>query len=189
MSASHWHWRQGIIGIGCIIRQSIRPIIRLVPIPRVLILAASLFLIGCGVVFALSAGQQAMSPKSDPFASYDEILPGQPVAALNAYPCGPFYLESVYISRNLPFMNCQIRLESGLIQLITVVCSDGVIQQLKFDVVGLEFADVLQRWGPPDVLEQTKQFYIARWDEGVLVRGGLSKAFSYHAPVQSVVLF
>lgn len=188
MSASHWHWRQGIIGIGFIIRQSIRPIIRLVPIPRVLILAASLFLIGCGVVFALSAGQQAMSPKSDSFASYDQIWPGQPVAALDDYRCGPFYVESVYISRNLPFMNCQIRLNSGSIQLITVVCSERVIQHLIFDVEGVEYADAIQQWGPPDLLEITKQFYNARWDEGIFVRGELSKAFSFHAPVQQVIL-
>lgn len=171
------------------VRRVISRFIKEVLIPKVLMVSCALFLATYWLTFTLSIGQKAVAPRYvDPFALYNKISPGQAVAALDTYPCGPFYLDPVYISRNLPFMNCQIRPDSGPIRLLTVVCSDGVIQQLKFDVEGLEFADVIQRWGPPDVLQETKQFYIARWDEGVFVKGGLAKAFSYHAPVEWVVL-
>lgn len=184
-----WHWRRHIASIWPLIQQGIRSIIRCVPIPKVFILAGALFLMACGVVFTLSVGQQAVPPTyTDPFARYDKILPGQSSEALPDYDCGPYFVESVYISRNVPYLNCEILPTSGPIERITVVREAGMINHLAFEVTGLEYADVIQRWGPPDVLEQSQQFYIARWKSGVYVRGDFTQAFSYHAPIQIVIV-
>lgn len=157
--------------------------------PKMVILTSVLFIIAYAVTFTLSVGRKTLPSKyTDPFAAYDEILPGQPIAALTAHNCGPLSVDLTSLVASVLPITCKIYESARAIPLITVIFERGVVQSLVFNVKGLQFADVIQRWGAPDILEKTPGFYIARWEEGVYVTGGLTNEFSYHAPVHVIIL-
>jgi hypothetical protein len=121
----------------------------------------------------------------DPFAAYDALAPGQPVAVLDDYPCRftPIPAEGI---ADTTF--CQIYPESGPIRLITVLGQGDIIQGLSFALDGIQMGHLAQRWGRPDAVQNNRGFIITRWESGVQAAAQTVGWFTYQSGVELLVL-
>ncbi len=122
---------------------------------------------------------------ADPFAAYDALAPGQPVAALDDYPCRftPVPAEGV---DDTSF--CQIYPESGPIRLVTALGQGDIIQGLSFALDGMQVGHLARRWGRPDTIQNGAGFMITRWESGVQATAQTFGWFTYQSEVDLVVL-
>lgn len=124
----------------------------------------------------------------DPFELYEAITPGQPVGALQPYPCR--WQEQVRIQAVMVY--CEIAPQDGPFWRVMVFLSlrEAEIRQLIFGVDGLYLGDLVLRWGYPYVVEMYRRdSFIARWRGGVyayIAPVGATGQYSYWSPVTSV---
>lgn len=121
----------------------------------------------------------------DPFETYTPIMPGQSSARLVQFSCA-----STMIDDHLPqgWSYCQIHPKNGPIQCVTVIIKGQRIISVVFDITGLQFGHVAQRWGHPDILKPIRGFYTAYWTEGVYATAPTSGWFTYQSDVRIVSL-
>jgi hypothetical protein len=121
----------------------------------------------------------------DPFASYDAIMPGQPMTAVAHYSCTGSYLPLETAYREF---YCQIRPSNGPFLSVSIVGQDDMIQALSFTVKGLRVGDLIQRWGRPSVVQKRKRYYLIRWGEAIYATVHTVGLFTYQSEVQFVSL-
>lgn len=137
------------------------------------------------IFFSISTLNRLHHPAyRDPFNAYNSISPGQPIAALKQHRC----MAADQTQSPQESTYCQIKPSQGHILLISVLMRNGLIHTLSFSIDGLQVADLVQRWGRPDVIQQGRNLYIARWEEGVYATATTEQHFSYSAPVQLVTI-
>ncbi len=121
----------------------------------------------------------------DAFAPYDSITPGQPVSALNDYPCNYIYGYDYWTSGQ---SYCQITIPDGVIRSVTAIYKNDIIETLWFHTRGMHMADVAYRWGRPDILRVSRLFYIAEWDSGIYATATTPGRFTLNSPVTFIAL-
>jgi hypothetical protein len=125
---------------------------------------------------------------SDQFATYDAIMPGQPITALNWYPC---YYEKG-LERDLEPTLCHIRPGKGIFSEVIVLFHSDSIWQVTFKTEALTVGDLVQRWGFPDVHHDNQGVLFLQWRGGsvyaVVSPDTHKRRFSYLMPVYSVIV-
>jgi hypothetical protein len=138
------------------------------------------------VGIALLVSKAFSAPEAiDPFASYDAIMPGQPMTAAALYSCSVSYLPSEIAYR---VFYCQIHPRNGLFLSVSIIGQDDTIRALSFGVQGLRVGDLVQRWGRPDVVQKRRRYYLIRWGEDIYATAHAVGWFTYQAEVRFVSL-
>jgi hypothetical protein len=129
-------------------------------------------------------GLALIAPQSypNPFASYEAIMPGQPVSALRDFQCVPQYVPE-YLKMSV----CVIFPQDNHFQVITVTSRNQVITKIDFNVRRLRVADLISRWGNPDNIVKTRRDYVLRWNSGASASVQLGQRFTYRLNVQVTV--
>jgi hypothetical protein len=142
------------------------------------LLALSSFVVALVLVFR-------STENTDPFAVYDALVPGQPVAILDDYPCRftPVPAEGLEGT-----VFCQIYPETGPICLVTVLGQGDTIQTLSFALDGIQVGHLAQRWGRPDAVQRGSGFMITRWGNSIQATTQAFGWFTYLSRVDLVVV-
>ncbi len=122
----------------------------------------------------------------DPFAPYAAIASGEPVGALQSYPCK---LQELAGMRNA-LAYCEIHQSEGSFErvIVTVNISTASIQQLTFRARGLRLGDLVLWWGQDYIIERYRGGVVARWHEGGYAFISSTGTGPYLAPVNSIVI-
>ena len=127
------------------------------------LIGVSLVLLTCAALTAVNAMRPA--EYDDPFKTFDEIAPGQPLSVLAWGVCdSKYYLGDSY-DRNF---TCLIDVDDGPFESVTLTASDTEISAICFYTTGLRVGDLVYRWGRPDTVQHFRYQYVSlRWKEGV----------------------
>lgn len=111
-----------------------------------IILLASIMLSLMALMVAVRAGavmlNNVASP-TNPFASYDSMMPGSPEAVLDEYRC-----QRTFDRNSMP--SCSIMPEDGPFHLISAGARNGSISEVSFFSESLQLGDLIHQWGAPD---------------------------------------
>lgn len=99
----------------------------------------------------------------DPFQAFEQVMPGQPAAALDAYPCD--FHQPYLGGRNY---TCVLYPTTGRFHRVLVGVDQHEIVGVTFSPDDIWVFDLIQRWGPPDHIRRDPVTYFLHWDEGVI---------------------
>jgi len=123
----------------------------------------------------------------DPFAPYEAIMPGQPVAALEQYPC---QFEKALDREPEPSF-CRIRPGEGVFSEVIVLFYNDKIWQVVFKTEVLRVGDLVQRWGYPDFNDDNGVYFSLQGHgamDAVIALRNPMRRFNFLLPVSSLVL-
>jgi hypothetical protein len=159
-------------------------------IPRYL-LAMLLLLLGCaGVTLSVRALGQNAQPPLDPFASFDDVFPGQPRSAIVArrFSC----LTNAYENYSeAPNELCLLRPKDGLFSQVSVGVKGDIIRNILFILRDntLTIGDLMMLWGKQDFHMYNGTSYFYWGDTGNTATGvSHSRRFSLFLPLRSVYI-
>jgi hypothetical protein len=119
----------------------------------------------------------------DPFAEYNALMPGQPATAIAGFACSKLYHHAYEYD---PITYCQIRPKDGPIVLISVSSREDKIQRISFSMNGMEFGDLVMRWGRPNDIKLSKRYYFGIWKDGIYATAGKNGWFTYRSSVTTL---
>ena len=98
----------------------------------------------------------------DPFAPYDDFVPGRSAVSLAGYPCSTEIPLSSYDPST-----CRIPLESKNFSAVYVTIQHSKITQIAFFGGEMRAADVVWHWGQPHMIDRGRFTTILRWKNGL----------------------
>jgi hypothetical protein len=135
-----------------------------------------------GAMVGVLAGTILIYPGGypDPFAPYDAIMPGQPIAALDDYSwCDPKHRSLAYNSITIcpPF------------EIVVAKFDSDTIQSVWFHTETLQVVDLVRHWGTPDSVHGEPERFTLCWRKQKVFATTKSIArFTYQAPVSTVLV-
>jgi hypothetical protein len=139
------------------------------------LLAVSLFCITLTVLAGTALAYPDGYP--DPFAPYDEVMPGQPAKALEVYPC----VSHVSLHGEGQHNLCYIWPEEAIFRSITATVCNEIILDLTFNVKNVQIVDLVELWGRPDTIDEVPRAYRLRWDEGIYAVSSATERFTFQS--------
>jgi hypothetical protein len=144
-------------------------------VPLALTLSSGVLIVVGGATLAYPGGYP------DPFATYEAVMPGRRVVALEEPPC-----DFQIIPGQILLMECDSFPATDHFVSIHAITQDGRFTAAWFYARNLVIADVITHWGQPDSVIHDENKFILRWDNGLrLVIHPVDPAgrFSYGLPV------
>jgi hypothetical protein len=133
---------------------------------------------------AALAGSRLAYPEdyADPFAPYEAIMPGQLVAP-GDYACDPPASDLSNQS-----VRCELRADSSHFGSVSATILGRRFIQISFRGHDLYIGDVVSRWGRPDMISRTDQYFYVLWNNrglmGIIDPVGPIGRFRYRLPVE-----
>jgi len=118
-----------------------------------------------GISVRVGMGLLSTGRDSDPFVSYDALMPGQPLSAMEHFSC--LFQQVGSIVGDVTF--CQMRPPDGSFRSVIATLQSGSVQELTFQVQGLAIGDIIRHWGQPERITQDARYFYLTWKQGVYV--------------------
>jgi hypothetical protein len=138
------------------------------------------------LALAALVGTKLLNPGGypDPFVPYEYLLdlPGASATVLNHLPC--------QASAFPPHLNqswCDFTLDSEHFRYVSIGGEFVTVTQVLLTVDSLQVVDLVQRWGPPQRIQQSSQVFIISWDSGLVAYCALGRRFHYQLEVKTLL--
>lgn len=124
----------------------------------------------------------------DPFASFVDIFPGQPLSAVEAHGLSCL-VDNVGGSESPPVLICTLLPKSGTLSWVSVMVDQDAIHHTMFRMREnvLLVGDLIALWGQPEVYMYSRSVYLRwRWRGIFAFASHDTGQLSFFLPVQSV---
>jgi hypothetical protein len=148
-------------------------------------IAASLATVLCIAALIIRGAFPQEPVYADPFEPYEHLMPGEPFKELEGYSCAPMQEYDMALRTSV---YCYFQPIDGPIISITVLTESDVIISVWYRLHGLRMGDITRRWGRPQNIWTDKNFYTARWEQGVSASAPLKGWYTLQAPVRFVTV-
>jgi hypothetical protein len=135
---------------------------------------------------AVSKVLRGVAPPANLFAHYEALYPGQPMKALESFPCHMVPHPQDYLSHPKT-LACQFVPDNGPFTSITVYGAGETIRGVLFQVEALRVGDIIEIWGTPDQTNRYQHFYSMRWDSTIYTTGRTSGHVTLWSEVRQVL--
>ena len=148
--------------------------------------SAALITILCvGEVAALAVGRLIYR---DPFAPYEALMPGQPIASASR----AGHCDAEPVGDGPEFIRCVAHLDDPVFVSVTATGNQDTIIQTAFQVKDLRVGDVVVRWRTPELVTNYRYLVYVYWhDDGLFATihpAGQRERFNYQLLVKVLLI-